>query len=181
MLRVGSVGHLTQVNAVAYPTTDHAAMNRIAATHKTPPLRISDGEGEQPLTIGQLARRSGVGVETIRYYQRRRLLPVPPSAGAVRHYPVALVRRVHFVKKAQAVGFTLEEIGTLLDLADGSNRRRVQAVTAARLAQINGKLADLARMQAALAHLLHECLTTGEVHPCPIIDALTDEGAVSPR
>ena len=99
---------------------------------------------------------------------------MPPSSGAVRLYPATLVQRIRFVKKAQPLGFTLDEVGTLLDLADGRNRRRVQAVTAARLAQINGKLADLARMQAALAHLLHQCLTTGEVLPCPIIDALTD-------
>lgn len=174
MLGAGSVGHLTQVNTVAYPTTDHDAMNHDAVPPRRGRQPRRTDTGAPPLTIGQLARMSDVGVETIRYYQRRGLLPVPPSGGAVRLYPTALVQRIRFIKKAQSVGFTLEEIGTLLDLADGRNRRRVQAVTAARLAQINGKLADLARMQAALAHLLHQCLTTGEVHPCPIIEALAE-------
>jgi len=132
------------------------------------------------LTIGALARLSGVGVETVRYYQKRQLLPVPSSGGSVRRYPLRLAQRIRFIKKAQALGFTLDEIRTLLDLADGRNRRAVQAVTAARLAQINGKLSDLARMQTALAHLLHQCLTSGDIQPCPIIDALTDSVEASP-
>lgn len=179
MLWVGSVGLLTQVNAIAYPTTDHDAMTRNASSRQSQFRPKEASEGAPPLTIGQLARQSGVGVETIRFYQRRGLLPVPPSGGTVRLYPATLVQRIRFVKKAQPLGFTLDEVGTLLDLADGRSRRRVQAVTAARLAQINGKLADLARMQTALAHLLHQCLTTGEVQPCPIIDALTDAEGTS--
>lgn len=141
--------------------------------------RKSEWGGAMPLTIGGLAQLAGVGVETIRYYQRRRLLPVPNSGATVRRYPPQLARRIRFIKKAQAVGFTLDEIGTLLDLSDRRNRRAVQAVTVARLAQINAKLADLARMQTALAHLLHQCLTTGAVQPCPIIESLTDHDVLA--
>ncbi len=126
------------------------------------------------LTIGRLAKASAVGIETVRYYQRRGLLPVPRASGAVRYYPVDLVRRIGFIKKAQTLGFSLKEIATLLDLADGRNRRAVQSVTAARLAEVETKLADLTRMQAALADLLHLCRMTGQSIPCPIIDALVE-------
>ena len=66
------------------------------------------------LTIGRMAKAAEVGVETVRYYQRRGLLPVPRASGAVRYYPVSLVQRIGFIKKAQALGFSLKEIGTLV-------------------------------------------------------------------
>src|SRR4051812_21844577 len=68
------------------------------------------------LTIGRLARAADVGVETIRYYQDRELLPVPPSSGAFRYYPLSLVERIRFIKQAQELGFSLEEIRELLQL-----------------------------------------------------------------
>ncbi len=129
------------------------------------------------LTIGRLAKAAEVGIETVRYYQRRGLLPVPRAAGAVRYYATSQVRRIGFIKKAQALGFSLNEIATLLDLADGRNRWAVQAVTSARLAEIETKLTDLTRMQAALSELLHQCRATGKAHPCPIIEALAAPAA----
>lgn len=131
------------------------------------------------LTIGRMAKAADVGVETVRYYQRRGLLPVPRALGAVRHYPVSLVQRIGFIKKAQALGFSLKEIGTLLDLADGRNRRAVQSVTLARLSEIEVKLADLTRMQRALAELLHQCRTRGQPDPCPIIEALIERAVAN--
>ncbi len=124
------------------------------------------------LTIGRLAKAADVGVETVRYYQRRGLLPVPQALGAVRHYSISLLQRIAFIKKAQALGFSLKEVGTLLDLADGRNRRAIQSITMARLAEIEVKLADLMRMQGALAELLQQCRTRGQPEPCPIIEAL---------
>lgn len=100
----------------------------------------------RPLTIGRLAKAAHVGTETIRYYQRRGLLPLPGASGAVRRYPPVLVTRIAFIKKAQGLGFSLNEIGTLLDLADGRNRRAVQTVAVARLAEIEMKLYGLSRM-----------------------------------
>ena len=129
------------------------------------------------LTIGRLAKTAEVGIETVRYYQRRGLLPVPRSTGAVRYYATSQVRRIGFIKKAQALGFSLNEIGTLLDLADGRNRRAIQSVASARLAEIETKLADLTRMQGALAELLYKCRATGQSHPCPIIEALVEPAA----
>ncbi|MBL8525756.1 MAG: MerR family DNA-binding protein [Betaproteobacteria bacterium] len=131
------------------------------------------------LTIGRLAKAANVGIETIRYYQRQELLPEPPAAdGAFRHYPISLVERIRFIKRAQELGFTLSEIGTLLKLGDGTDRRSIRKLAADRLTQIRAKLTDLRRMEKALEHALHDCEGTGPAKPCPIIAACA--GSVSP-
>ena len=84
------------------------------------------GEKKAPLTIARLGAAAGVGVETVRYYQRRGLLPVPASMGAVRRYDAGDVRRLRFIRRAQAAGFTLEEIGELLALDRTGDRARVR-------------------------------------------------------
>lgn len=124
------------------------------------------------LTIGRLAKAAGVGVETIRYYQGRGLLPVPKATGGFRQYPVSMIERIGFIKRAQGLGFSLDEVASLLDLEDGRNRRAIQNVARRRLDQIEEKLGDLGRMQSALRDLLAECEATGHAHPCPIIAAL---------
>lgn len=129
-----------------------------------------------PLTIGQLASAAGVGVETIRYYQRRALLPVPQVASGFRTYPHALVQRIRFIKRAQELGFTLDEIATLLQLEDSDDRAAIRQLAADRLAQVEGKLADLQKMQSMLSGLIHECETTSIAKACPIIHALAEQG-----
>jgi MerR family mercuric resistance operon transcriptional regulator len=124
------------------------------------------------LTIGRLARAADVGVETIRYYQDRELLPVPASDGAFRYYPLSLVDRIRFIKRAQELGFSLEEVRELLQLEDGTDRRSIRRVAAQRLSQIEAKLADLKRMQGVLKHLLTECEHTDADLPCPIIGSI---------
>lgn len=124
------------------------------------------------LTIGRLAKSVGVGVETIRYYQQRNLLPVPEASGTYRHYPVALGDRIRFIKRAQELGFSLEEISELLLLEDGTNRTSIRRIANARLDEIQTKLADLNRMKKALSHLIRECEHTGQKQPCPIISTL---------
>ena len=126
----------------------------------------------QTLTIGHLARAAGVGVETIRYYQQRGLLPVPEAEGSYRRYPVQLGDRIRFVKRAQELGFSLDEVAELLQLEDGTNRRAIRRIANERLAQIQIKLNDLMRMKATLAHLVHDCEHSGKRQPCPIIAAL---------
>lgn len=133
-------------------------------------MRQNTGSGT--LTIGRLARLAGVGVETIRYYQRRGLLPVPGSVGAFRRYPVAVAERIRFIKRAQGLGFTLEEIGGLLRLDDGADRRSIRAIASERLGQVERNLADLRHMQRALKALLVHCEHTGMDAPCPIIESL---------
>jgi len=124
------------------------------------------------LTIGKLAQAAGVGVETIRYYQQRGLLPVPESRGAYRYYPVALGQRIRFIKRAQELGFSLEEVAGLLSLEDGLDRHAVRQIAGQRLAEIRTRLADLQRMQQALSHLIYACEHTGKEQPCPIIETL---------
>ena len=131
----------------------------------------------ESLTIGRLARAADVGVETIRYYQERQLLPVPPSSGAFRYYPVNLIERIRFIKQAQELGFSLEEIGELLQLEDGADRRSIRRIAADRLLQIEAKLKDLKRMQQVLKELLTECENTTASLPCPIIGTIRDHSA----
>lgn len=138
---------------------------------KTVRSGATGGSGNR-VTIGRLAKAAGVGVETIRYYQSRGLLPVPRTVGAFRHYPPSMIDRIGFIKRAQGLGFSLAEVSTLLDLELGRNRRAIQVVTRRRLNQIDTKMADLGRMQSVLRDLLAKCETTGDPHPCPIIAAL---------
>lgn len=126
------------------------------------------------LTIGRLATAANVGVETIRYYQKLELLPVPPRQGSYRQYPISIVTRIRFIKRAQDLGFTLKEISSLLELQDGANRVSIRSIARDRIAQIESKLIDLQRMHEALSHLLHVCKNTHADIPCPIIESLID-------
>ncbi|MDE2428318.1 MAG: MerR family transcriptional regulator [Burkholderiales bacterium] len=127
------------------------------------------------LTIGQLARAAGVGVETIRYYQRRQLLPVPTVAAGFRTYPARLVERIHFIKRAQELGFTLDEIANLLLLEDSNDHAAIRDVAGERLQQVRAKLSDLHKMENMLSQLIHECESTSDHARCPIIQALADQ------
>jgi MerR family mercuric resistance operon transcriptional regulator len=122
------------------------------------------------LTIARLAEAGGVGVETIRYYQRRGLLAEPPRAGSVRRYGPADVRRLLFIRRAQAAGFTLDEIAELLALDSGHDRARVRALAGQRLAALDRKIAELESARAALARLSTAC-AAGTRGPCPILEA----------
>ncbi len=126
----------------------------------------------QTTTIGKLAKAANVGIETIRYYQSRDLLPTPEKTDSYRQYPIDLIERIRFIKRAQELGFSLDEISSLLSL-HGSERESIQHITAARLSQIEAKMTDLARMQAALTQLLHECKHTDLNTPCPIIASIS--------
>ncbi|HKQ30510.1 MAG TPA: MerR family DNA-binding protein [Burkholderiales bacterium] len=134
------------------------------------------------LTIGRLARAANVNIETIRYYQRLDLLPIPsPKRTAFRTYPVELVDRICFIKRAQELGFSLAEIASLLKLEDGARRNVIRNVAGDRLQQIETKIADLQRMRKTLSHLIRECETTGASHPCPIIAALAGDKIVDAK
>lgn len=127
---------------------------------------------EKGLTIGRLAKAAAVGIETVRYYQRLGLLPAAaplPAGQAFRQYPADAVERIRFVKRAQGLGFSLDEIGQLLQLNDGADRSKVRDLARSRLDSVREKIIDLQRIEAALAHLLHECEHTGTAQACPII------------
>lgn len=124
------------------------------------------------MTIGALARDGGVGIETIRYYQRRGLLaePARPAPGGARRYAAADLGRLRFIRAAQAAGFTLEQIGELLRLDASDDRPRVRALAREQLAVLDRRIAELTRARAWLSGLEREC-AAGEDGPCPILGA----------
>ena len=125
------------------------------------------------ITIGKLAAAGGVGVETIRYYQRRGLMPEPDKpAHGYRRYDATTVKRVRFIKRAQALGFTLEEIGGLLELDEAHACAETRELAAHKLGAIETKLADLAAMRKALTALVCQCDAGAMQGNCPIIHAL---------
>jgi MerR family transcriptional regulator, mercuric resistance operon regulatory protein len=131
---------------------------------------------QRELTIGQLAALAGVNVETIRYYQRRGLLEEPRKPlGGYRQYPADMAKRVRFIKRAQALGFTLEEIASLLRLDVADCCADTRELAAHKIALIERKLLDLAAMRAALAALVHQCDTGQTEGPCPIISVLAQD------
>src|SRR4051812_40939770 len=127
------------------------------------------------LTIGKLADLVGVNVETIRYYQRRGLLAEPKKPlGGYRHYPPDTAKRVRFIKRAQALGFTLEEVAGLLRLDAASACAETRDLAARKVTLIEEKLAELTAMQKGLAALVSECGKGGK-RPCPIIQMLVTD------
>jgi MerR family mercuric resistance operon transcriptional regulator len=106
----------------------------------------------------------------VRYYQRRGLLPVPARAGSVRRYGPEDVRRLRFIRRAQAAGFSLEEIGELLRLDRTDDRARVRALATERLAALDARIAELEQSRAALERLRGAC-ASGKKGPCPILEA----------
>jgi Hg(II)-responsive transcriptional regulator len=139
--------------------------NRVPAT---PPSRPDAA----PVTIGRLARAAEVGVETVRYYQRRHLLPVPQSAGGIRRYPSSVIDRIRFIKRSQSLGFSLDEIRELMRLEQGGSRNAIRKIAGDRLTGIRKKIATLERMERVLSELLVECEHTATAARCPIIAAL---------
>ena len=132
----------------------------------------------QDLTIGRLAEGAGVNVETIRYYQRRGLLPEPSKPlGGHRRYTGAAVTRVRFIKRAQQLGFTLAEVEGLLLLEDGQSCRETRLLAEQKLATIEERIADLTRMRRLLTQMIGECRHGKRPRSCPIIATLSaDEG-----
>jgi MerR family transcriptional regulator, mercuric resistance operon regulatory protein len=142
------------------------------------------------MTIGRFAAAAGVGVETVRYYQRRGLLPTPERSGGnglgggVRRYGAEDLRRLRFIRSAQAAGFTLDQISELLALDATEGRERARAIAEARIAALDARIEELGRARAALRRLASAC-AEGSADPCPIIAAFAGEGepvrpAVSP-
>jgi len=128
------------------------------------------------MTIGRLAQAAAVNVETVRYYQRRGLIsePVKPLGGQ-RRYPPEAVKRVRFIKRAQNLGFTLDEVRGLLTLEDGRSCRDTRLLAEKKLAVIEARLADLARMRKLLRGLIAECDSGKRPRSCPIIATLSAE------
>jgi MerR family transcriptional regulator, mercuric resistance operon regulatory protein len=131
------------------------------------------GKESGDLSIGELAAASGVAVETIRYYQREGLVAEPPRPpGGIRRYGEADVARLKFIKSAQRLGFALNGVAELLRLDDGGGCSAVRARAQTKLDEVRERLADLQRMESALAELVDRCAVSRGTVRCPLIASL---------
>ena len=131
------------------------------------------------MKIGQVARASGVGVETVRYYERERLIAAPPRrASGYRAYPADTVGRIRFIRRAKELGFTLREIGELLRLRVDPSctcatiRRRAEA----KIADVENRIQALEAMRRALVQITRQCEGDGPASECPILDEIGRDG-----
>lgn len=130
----------------------------------------------QTLTIGRLASAAGVNLETVRFYQRSGLIHEPQRPqGGYRTYGSGDVQRIRFIKRAQTLGFTLEEIATLLQLDEATACSETRQLASRKLGMVQARLEDLRKMQSALAEMIHQCDTPQADGRCPIITALTGD------
>jgi len=130
---------------------------------------------EQELTIGKVAEKAGVGVETVRFYERKGLVAQPPKRGSgFRRYPTEAVERIRFIQSARTLGFTLKEISELLALRvePSTTCGDIQARADAKVEEIDRKVRELRRMKKALQELSASCVGSGPTSECPILDAL---------
>jgi MerR family copper efflux transcriptional regulator len=130
---------------------------------------------QNSLTIGRVAKQADVTIDTIRFYERRGLLPKPQrAANGYRLYPPNTIARLHFIRRAKGLGFALDEIRALLKLQDARGTKAdVKALTNRKLEQIEIKITDLQLMRDALRKLNAQCSGTGSVSGCPIIKTLS--------
>ncbi|MET1025385.1 MAG: MerR family transcriptional regulator [Pseudoxanthomonas sp.] len=129
------------------------------------------------MNIGQLARQTQVPIDTIRYYERQRLLPEPPrSTGGYRRYAEDDVARLNFIRRAKGLGFTLEEIGELLTISAGrGDMAAVKEAASRKLSQVEQRIDELARVRNALKVMVDACPGHGTLRDCPIVSALREE------
>jgi MerR family mercuric resistance operon transcriptional regulator len=139
------------------------------------------GRPPSEVSIGALAARTGCKAETIRYYERIGILPPPPrTPGGQRRYRRAHLMRLNFIRRARELGFALDEVRALLRLVDegGHSCAEVETLARGHLDSVRVRIADLAAMEAVLAHILARC-AGGTVPDCPIIEALFQEPAAA--
>ena len=132
------------------------------------------------LTIGAVAQQGGVNLQTVRYYEREGLLPAPPRrASGYRVFPEEAVQQLHFIKRAQELGFTLAEIRELLSLRldHEQNSSVVRALALSKIAAIEDKIRSLEEMKATLVRLADKCSGQGPVSECPILESIDSDEA----
>jgi len=136
--------------------------------------KVTAGECMQ-LSIGQLAKRAQVGIDSVRFYEKHGLLPKPQrKASGYRQYHADDVKRLVFIRRAKELGFALRDIGELLKLRGNRNVERVRKVAQQKLQAVDEKIAELERMRAVLRDLVNACPGHGDVDHCPILRAFDD-------
>jgi MerR family mercuric resistance operon transcriptional regulator len=128
------------------------------------------------LIRSQIAQEAGVGLEALRFYERKKILPKPVrSASGYRLYDENQVQRVKFIKKAQILGFTLDEIKEILDLVENPRMKceTVKLLAEQKIREVGKKIADLRNLKNALADLSNRCDSSKDIRHCPIIESLS--------
>jgi MerR family mercuric resistance operon transcriptional regulator len=126
----------------------------------------------QTFTISRLAREAGVNVETVRYYQRRGLMPLPDNAQGIRRYGVGDASRLRFIKRAQSMGFTLEEVKSLIQLRQRPSCRATRALSLEKLNAIDEQIGHLRQLREELASMIDECDNNSEETECPAMQRI---------
>lgn len=133
----------------------------------------------EDMTIGQLAKAAGVNVETVRYYQRRGLLAAPERpAGTIGRYASGALSRLRFIKRAQSLGFSLDDVQALLSLHDGQTCSSARRIAEHKLGEVRERIASLHLLETALTDLVDRCARTTNRVRCPLIDALAADSDV---
>ena len=128
-------------------------------------------------SIGQLAKRAGVAIDTVRYYERNAMLtPAGRLESGYRRYGETELKRLRFIRRAKVLGFTLADIRELLSLSDERNVAKVKLAAEAKLAEVEQRLAELERIRNGLRSLVAACPGHGRAEACPILNALNEEG-----
>ena len=155
-------------------------MPSVVTTDSSPNRKLRS-MAEQAIQIGELSRRTGCNIETIRYYERIGLMPAPPRRGRYRSYGGEDVGRLGFVRRARELGFTLDEVRALLGLAGGGQAScaEVRTLAASHLTDVRARIADLKRMERVLADSVRAC-DAGQDPGCPLIQSLYAEHGPSP-
>ena len=127
-------------------------------------------------SIGQLAKRAGVAIDTVRYYERNAMLtPAGRLESGYRRYGETELKRLRFIRRAKVLGFTLADIRELLSLSDERNVAKVRLAAEAKLAEVEQRLAELERIRNGLRTLVAACPGHGRAEACPILNALNEE------
>ncbi|WP_026375332.1 MerR family transcriptional regulator [Aestuariibacter salexigens] len=125
------------------------------------------------MKVSEFARRAGVNVETVRFYHREGLLPIPKSEGAYRHYTSAHVEKMAFIKQAKLAGFTLEDIKQLGKLDSLRDKNQIRNMSELKMRNLENKIAELQSAKLFLSELVRECKASKDA-PCPILETLQD-------
>ncbi len=132
---------------------------------------------QEAMTIGRLAKAAGVNVETVRYYQRRGLLREPSKpAGGQRRYSPAVLQQIGFIRRAQQLGFSLEEVKALMELAGARDSRDARAIAEQKYESLGARITQLNGMRRQLKRLIEACKRRARGTPCPIIAELSKPG-----
>ncbi len=136
-------------------------------------MNTNSDNAASSMTIGALATAALVNLETIRFYQRKGLMPEPErSQGSIRRYGVSDLARLRFIKSAQRLGFSLDEIAELLKLDDGTHCAEARSLAELKLVSVREKLADLQRIESVLDQLVGRCASARGAVACPLIASL---------